>query len=146
MKRILSRINQNITFADIFTIKKLGDEKRKAKDKDLTFGIEEKHKQLMQGIRIGNLFKDKSANKLFHADLVGALNILRVGAKLLKPKFYDNFKTLFVKLCNPVKAKLIDFIYKVTPESLWIGSRTRQAFFKPVGWIKKLHQTALFAG
>ena len=78
---------------------------------------------LCKGERKGNLFKDKVLNKVFHADLVGALNILRVGAKLLRLGFYKNLKILFIKLCNPVRLKLMDFFFKVTPESLLgIGS------------------------
>ena len=52
------------------------------------------------------------------ADLVGALNILRVGAKLPKLSFYEDLKVLFVKLCNPVRLKLMDLFSKVTPKSL----------------------------
>ena len=28
----------------------------------------------------------------------------------------ENLKLLFIKLCNPVKLKLIDFLYKVSPD------------------------------
>jgi len=70
------------------------------------------------GERKGNLFKDKILNKVFHADLVGALNILRVGAKLPKVSFYKDLKVLFVKLCNPVRLRLMELFFKVTPESL----------------------------
>ncbi|HIQ31423.1 MAG TPA: transposase [Aquifex aeolicus] len=76
-------------------------------------------KELRKGERKGNLFKDKVVNKVFHADLVGALNILRVGAKLLKLRFYEDLKTLFVKLCNPIRFKLYDFVFKASPESLF---------------------------
>ena len=75
-------------------------------------------RSLCMGERKGNLFKDKVLNKVFHADLVGALNILRVGAKLLRLGFYENLKILFIKLCNPVRLKLMDLFFKVTPESL----------------------------
>ena len=75
-------------------------------------------KSLCKGERKGNLFKDKVLNKVFHADLVGALNILRLGAKLLRLGFYENLKVLFIKLCNPVRLKLMDLFFKVTPESL----------------------------
>ncbi len=75
-------------------------------------------KELRMGERNGNLFKDKVLNKVFHADLVGALNILRVGAKLLRLGFYENLKILFIKLCNPVRLKLMELFFKVTPESL----------------------------
>jgi len=37
-----------------------------------------KEKELCKGERKGNIFKDKVLNKIFHVDLVGALNILRV--------------------------------------------------------------------
>jgi IS605 OrfB family transposase len=96
-------------FADIFEI-------RKTKNKDRC-----------NGDRQGNTFKDKVLNKIFHADLVGALNILRVGAKLLELDFYENLKTLFIKLCNPIKLKLMDFFYKVSPKSLLgIGSSKQE--------------------
>jgi len=75
-------------------------------------------KELCKGERKGNVFKDKVVNKIFHADLVGALNILRVGAKLPELGFYRNLKVLFIKLCNPVRLKLMDLFFKVTPESL----------------------------
>ncbi|WP_304092943.1 IS200/IS605 family accessory protein TnpB-related protein [Hydrogenobacter thermophilus] len=90
-------------FADIFEVRKT------------------KNKNLCGGVRTGNTFKDKFVDKVFHADLVGALNILRTGAMLLKLNFYENLKLLFTKLCNPIKLKLIDFFYKVSPESLRIG-------------------------
>ncbi len=75
-------------------------------------------RKLCKGERRGNLFNDRVLNKVFHADLVGALNILRVGAKLLELSFYRNLKVLFIKLCNPVRLKLMDLFFKVTPESL----------------------------
>jgi len=65
------------------------------------------------------LYKDLSLGKVFNADLVGAMNILKVGAKLRGLLF--NLKTLFVKLCNPVRLKMFDLIYKSNPESLFIG-------------------------
>ncbi len=77
---------------------------------------------MRKGSWSGNVFRDKVLSKVFHADLVGALNILRVGAKLLRLGFYENLKVLFIKLCNPVRLKLVEFIYKVSPESLRIGS------------------------
>jgi IS605 OrfB family transposase len=95
---------------------------------------ETKNKNLCKGERQGNTFKDKVLNKIFHADLVGALNILRVGAKLLKLSFYDNLKVLFVKLCNPVKLKLMDFFYKVSPKSLFGIGGSKQG---PAGWMEK---------
>lgn len=117
-------------FADIRKVQRLGREKR-----ELIKGIEQvkegreeleeklrelesEIKELRQESRKGNLFKDKVLGKVFHADLVGALNILRVGAKLLKLDFYEDLKVLFVKLCNPVRLKLMDLFFKVTPESL----------------------------
>ena len=33
----------------------------------------------------------------------------------------ENLKLLFIKLCNPVKLKLIDFLYKVSPDSFKRG-------------------------
>ncbi len=62
------------------------------------------------------LYKDSELNKIFNADLVGAMNILKVGAKLRG--LLLNLKTLFVKLCNPVRFKLFDLIYRSNPESL----------------------------
>jgi IS605 OrfB family transposase len=66
------------------------------------------------------LYRDLVLNKVFNADLVGAMNILKVGAKLRRILF--DLKTLFVKLCNPVKFKLYDLIYRSNPESLFIGT------------------------
>jgi len=67
------------------------------------------------------LYKDLKLEKVFNADLVGAINILRVGAKL--SRLLLDLKTLFVKLCNPVKFRLWDFIFnlKSNPESLLIN-------------------------
>jgi IS605 OrfB family transposase len=64
------------------------------------------------------LYKDLRLNKVFNADLVGAMNILKVGAKLRRLWF--DMKTLFVKLCNPVEFRLWDLIYRSNPESLFI--------------------------
>lgn len=80
-----------------------------------------KEKELCKGERKGNVFKDKVLSKVFHADLVGALNILRVGAKLLRLRFYENLKVLFIKLCNPKRFKLMEFFYEVSTESLVMG-------------------------
>jgi len=72
--------------------------------------------------------------------LVGALNILRVGAKLLKLDFYEDLKTLFVKLCNPVRLKLMDLFFKVTSESfLGIGG-SRHGL--SLGTVKSNHLNA----
>jgi len=62
------------------------------------------------------LYKDLVLGKVFNADLVGAMNILKVGAKLRR--LLLDLKTLFVKLCNPAKFRMFDFIYKSNPESL----------------------------
>jgi IS605 OrfB family transposase len=64
------------------------------------------------------LYKDLKLDKVFNADLVGAMNILKVGAKLRR--LVMDLKTLFIKLCNPVKFRMFDFIYKSNPESLSI--------------------------
>jgi len=86
-----------------------------------------KNSKLCLGERKKNIFRDFISGKIFHADLVGALNILRIGAKLLKLSFYGDLKVFFVKLCNPRRFKLVEFFYKVSPESIrWIGG-SRQA-------------------
>ena len=87
-------------FADIFKVRKT------------------KNAKLCLGERKRNIFRDFVSGKVFHSDLVGALNILRIGAKLLRLRFYENLKVLFVKLCNPRRFKLMEFFYKVSPESL----------------------------
>jgi IS605 OrfB family transposase len=73
------------------------------------------------------LYKDLVLNKVFNADLVGAMNILKVGAKLRR--LLLDMKTLFIKLCNPIRFKLWDLIYKSNPESLFI--RTGIGVSKP---------------
>ncbi|MCI4409115.1 MAG: transposase, partial [Thermofilum sp.] len=65
------------------------------------------------------LYKDSVLGKVFNADLVGAMNILKVGAKLRELML--SMKTLLIKLCNPIRFKLLDLIYKSNPESLLIG-------------------------
>ena len=111
-------------FADIFKVRKLGREYFKVKsssNKSLLTELLDKLSKLRQAVRTKRgLVKDNVKNKVFNADLVGAYNILRVGTKSFK--VIDEIKTLFVKLCNPVKCKLIEFLYQVSPESLWIGS------------------------
>jgi len=114
--------SKSYPFADVITIQKA------------------KNKEICQEERKGNFFKDKVLSKVFHADLVGALNIMRIEIKSLKLNFYENLKVLFVKLCNPVRMKLIDFLYKVSPESLLIediGS-SRQDKLILAGWMERL--------
>jgi IS605 OrfB family transposase len=111
-------------FADVLTIQKT------------------KNNSLCNGKRDRNLFKDSKFEKAFHADLVGALNILRVGAKLLELDFYKNLKILFVKLCNPIRFKLIDFLYKVSPKSIWIGG-SRHGDLSPAGRTEKQGHLAI---
>jgi IS605 OrfB family transposase len=77
-----------------------------------------KNANLCLGERKRNLFRDFISGKVFHADLVGALNILRVGAKLLRLEFYEDLKVLFVKLANPRRFKLMEFFYEVFREPL----------------------------
>jgi putative transposase len=74
-----------------------------------------KNTKLCLGKRKRNISRDFISGKIFHADLVGALNILRIGAKLLRLNFYQNLKVFFVKLCNPKRFKLIEFFCKVSP-------------------------------
>jgi IS605 OrfB family transposase len=80
------------------------------------------------------LYKDLVLGKVFNADLVGAMNILKVGAKLHRLLF--DVKTLFVKLCNPIKFKLFSLIYEGNPESLLI--KTEIGDSKPVVWQEAL--------
>jgi len=124
--------SQTSPFADIRKIQELGIKKKKLKEKlkeekkkGIKRGIgrelkelEKEIDKLRKGKREGNVFRDFISGKVFHSDLVGALNILRVGAKLLKLGFYENLKVLFVKLANPRRFKLMEFFYEVSPESL----------------------------
>jgi IS605 OrfB family transposase len=64
------------------------------------------------------LYKDLKLNKVFNADLVGAMNIMKAGAKLRRLML--DLKTLFVKLCNPIKFRLWDWIYRSNSKSLSI--------------------------
>ncbi len=109
--------------ADIFEVRKVGQKYLEAKSKEdnsLLKQLLEELKRHQQAVRrYRGLLKDKVLNKLFNADLVGAYNIARVGESSLR--LIGNLKLLFVKLCNPVKLKLIDFLYKVSPESLRRG-------------------------
>ena len=100
-------------FADIFKVRKT------------------KNALLCLGERKRNIFRDFVSGKVFHSDLVGALNILRVGAKFLRLGFYENLKVLFVKLCNPRRFKLMEFFYKVYPKSLTIGIGSSRQALKP---------------
>ena len=67
-----------------------------------------------------SLFKDVKINKVLHADVSGALNILKVGLK--KKKIFDNLNSNIImkKLCNPIKNNIFKFcdlvLNKATPE------------------------------
>jgi len=119
--------------ADIFEVRKTAEKYLKAKkreDKELLKKLSIKLKELTQAERkYRGLIKDKILNKLFNADLVGAYNIARVGEN--SPRLIKSLKLLFIKLCNPVKYKLIDFLYKVSPESL-IGIRSSSSLLSRV--------------
>jgi len=80
------------------------------------------------------LYKDLVLNKVFNADLVGAMNILKVGAKFHRLLF--DLRTLLVKLCNPIKFKLWELIYRSNPESLLI--RAGIGASKPAQWQEAL--------
>jgi len=82
------------------------------------------------------LYKDLVLDKVFNADLVGAMNILKVGAKLRR--FWFDLKTLFVKLCNPIKFKLWDLIYKSNPKSLLIRAEAEIGASKSAVWQEAL--------
>ena len=109
--------------ANIFEVRKVGEKYLKAKrkeDSNLLKQLLEELKRHLQAVRrYRGLLKDKVLNKLFNADLVGAYNIARVGESSLR--LIGNLKLLFTKLCNPVRLKLIEFLYKVSPESLRRG-------------------------
>ena len=96
------------------SILKLDDNKEKSKQLGIL-------KNSMSGVRITrSLFKDTVINKVIHADVNGAFNILKVGLK--RKKLFKNLtsKTM-VKLCNPLKYRLFEFTElilrdKATPE------------------------------
>ena len=96
------------------------------------------------------LFKDLKLNKVFNADCNGSFNILRRGAKLSRLTKLFDLKTLFKKLCNPVRFgffKFIEFVQSVIPESSkWrIGDSPAPlgAGFNPVALVQ-LFQNTLF--
>ena len=67
-----------------------------------------------------SLFKDFKLNKVFHADVNAAFNILRIGLKR-KRLFKKLDSVVMLKLCNPVKYRLLEFYElvlcrKATPE------------------------------
>jgi len=76
-----------------------------------------------EGERINRgLFKDVKLDKVFNADCNGSFNILRRGAKLSRLTKLFDLKTLFKKLCNPVRFgffKFIEFVQSVIPKSPW---------------------------
>ncbi|RLJ70429.1 IS605 OrfB family transposase [Hydrogenivirga caldilitoris] len=125
-------------FADILKVQELGSQKFEEEDETKRKELEKEISELRKGSRSGNVFKDKVLGKVFHADLVGALNILRAGAKLLRLSFYENLRVLFTKLCNPVRFKLVDFLYlQVSPESLLGIGGSKQGVLIPAGWMEK---------
>ncbi|ADY72998.1 transposase, IS605 OrfB family [Desulfurobacterium thermolithotrophum DSM 11699] len=103
-------------FADILEVRKIGKKYLKAKEKEDKTLLQEllnQLKSLRKAIRkFRGLLKDKVSGAFFNADLVGAYNILRVGENSLR--LIEDLKLLFVKLCNPVKFRLIEFFYKVS--------------------------------
>ncbi len=110
-------------FADIFEVRKVGKKYLKAKekeDKTLLRELLNRLKSLRKAARkYRGLLKDKVLGAIFNADLVGAYNILRVGESSLR--LIENLKVLITKLCNPVKFKVVEFLYKVSPKSLLRG-------------------------
>jgi putative transposase len=86
--------------------------------------------------RFRGQLKDKVTGKRFNADLVGAYNILRVGES--SPEIIKDLKLLIIKLCNPVKFKLMEFFYnreKVSRLSLTgAGSSSLRAGLSPFGY------------
>lgn len=83
-----------------------------AKEKQESVKIKCSGKRVQRG-----LYKDNVLNKVFNADLNGALNILKAGAKLRELAL--GLKLLIYKLSSPLKLNLYNFIYgfKSNPES-----------------------------
>ncbi|WP_297445218.1 transposase [Desulfurobacterium sp.] len=100
-------------FADILLVKEKGKEYLKAKEegnKNLIKELAKRLKELTQAVRkFRGQLKDRITGKCFNADLVGAYNILRVGENSLR--LIEDLKLLIIKLCNPVKFKLMEFFY-----------------------------------
>jgi len=100
-------------FADIFLVREIGEKYLKAKEQGKESLLNEfvkQLKELTQAVRrFRGQLKDRIANKCFNADLVGAYNILRVGENSLR--LIEDLKLLIIKLCNPVKFKLMEFFY-----------------------------------
>lgn len=76
-----------------------------AKEREEEIKIKCSGKRIKRG-----LYRDNVLKKVFNADLNGALNILKVGAKLRKLAL--DSKVLLYKLCNPLRFNLYDFIYR----------------------------------
>jgi IS605 OrfB family transposase len=57
-----------------------------------------------------DLYRDDVLEKVFNADLNGALNILKVGVKLHRLTL--SLKVLLCKLCSPLGFTIYDFIYR----------------------------------
>lgn len=87
---------------DILEIQRMYAE---AKEKKEEIKIKCSGKRIARG-----LYRDNVLNKVFNADLNGALNILKVGAKLRELAL--DIKVLLYKLCNPLRCNLYDFIYR----------------------------------
>jgi len=72
----------------------------------------------MSGDRVSrSLFKDKVLNKVWHADVNGAFNILRIGAGI-KKLFNKLDKVVMRKLANPIVMKWYEFVQYATSESV----------------------------
>jgi len=118
--------------ADVLLVRKEGKGYLKAKSllDELTKQLGELTKAIR---RFRGQLKDRITGKCFNADLVGAYNILRVGEN--SRKIIRDLKLLIVKLCNPVKFKLMEFFYdkeKVSRLSLMgTGSSLLRAGLSP---------------
>ena len=98
------------------------------------------------------LFKDVKLGKVFNADCNGSFNILRRGAELPRLTKILDSKTLFKKLCNPIRFgffEFVEFVQSVIPEypSFWRGIGDSPAplgaGFNPVALVQ-LFQNTLF--
>ena len=100
-------------FADILLVREKGKDYLKAKEEEDESLLKELLGQLKELTKAFRKFrgqlKDKITGKCFNADLVGAYNILRVGES--SRRIIEDVKLLTIKLCNPVKFKLMEFFY-----------------------------------
>ncbi|PKP58416.1 MAG: transposase, partial [Candidatus Altiarchaeales archaeon HGW-Altiarchaeales-2] len=96
--------------------------------------VEGKEGNIYKGKRTQRgLFKDTILNKVWNADLNGAVNILKVGTKITKTSF-EWLKNALWKLSNPIKCSVCELhnIYAIASTGLRYRTQRNQSLIMSV--------------